>query len=76
MDQLKNMATKLSGSSGDKASSNSGAQQTQGQNQDYVDKAFAAGQKKFGIPANEGVNERIVRLPLARTLMCVYEMDA
>jgi hypothetical protein len=61
MDALKNMATKLgSSSSGDKATGNNNANT---QNQDYGDKAFEAGSKKFGLNLNRDTSEKIVRHP-------------
>ncbi|KAL8789077.1 MAG: hypothetical protein Q9213_001340 [Squamulea squamosa] len=53
MDQLKGLASKVGGGSGEQKPAAGGEQK------DYVDKGLEAGEKKFGVNAPAGVNEKI-----------------
>ncbi|KAL8771677.1 MAG: hypothetical protein Q9209_002868 [Squamulea sp. 1 TL-2023] len=54
MDQLKGLASKVGGGSGEQKPAAGGGEQ-----KDYLDKGLEAGQKKFGVNAPAGVNEKI-----------------
>ncbi|CAO1602574.1 MAG: hypothetical protein LQ339_000630 [Xanthoria mediterranea] len=54
MDKLKGMASKMGGGGSGEQKPAAGGEQ-----QDYVDKGLAAGEKKFGINAPSGANEKI-----------------
>ncbi|KAL8674301.1 MAG: hypothetical protein Q9168_001294 [Polycauliona sp. 1 TL-2023] len=53
MDKLKGMASKMGGSSGEQKPAAGGGQP------DYVDKGLSAGEKKFGVNAPAGMNEKV-----------------
>ncbi|KAL8846043.1 MAG: hypothetical protein Q9221_008839 [Calogaya cf. arnoldii] len=53
MDKLKGMASKMGGGSGEQKPAAGGGQQ------DYVDKGLEGAEKKFGVNAPSGANEKI-----------------
>ncbi|KAL9027837.1 MAG: hypothetical protein Q9180_007270 [Flavoplaca navasiana] len=54
MDKLKGMASKMGGGGSGEQKPAAGGEQ-----QDYVDKGLAAGEKQFGVNAPAGMNEKV-----------------